>query len=163
MGKVWTGFGRVFGNICLKFWVNVPQCLGRCSQATGQNEERPADCAQRSAAPPQVAPRAGFKIQVLAKYLQAQVAQLQKPRPRSPDYPLSISPPGHAHSAGPGQKSGKVCFFRFFRRSFGLPQRTSKFASKNHRKKCENHGFWPPKTVPKSIQNASENDVPTNM
>ena len=97
------------------------------------------------------------------RIFQAQDAQLQKPRPRSPDYPLSISPPGHAHSAGPGQKSGKVCFFRFFRRSFGLPQRTSKFASKNHRKKCENHGFWPPKTVPKSIQNASENDVPTNM
>ena len=34
---------------------------------------------------------------------QAQDAQLQKPRPRSPDYPLSISPPGSAHSAVPAQ------------------------------------------------------------
>ena len=35
---------------------------------------------------------------------QAQDAQLQKPRPRSPDYPLSISPPGTAHSAGPASR-----------------------------------------------------------
>ena len=94
---------------------------------------------------------------------QAQDAQLQKPRPRSPDYPLSISPPGHAHSAGPTPKSGKVWFFRFFRRFFRLPKRTSKMTSKNHRKKCENRGFWPPKTVPKSFQNASEIDVPKNI
>ena len=91
---------------------------GGCSKATGQNEGGLADCALHSAAPPQVAPRAGLQIKVLAKYLQAQVAQLQKPRPRSPDYPLSISPPGHAHSAGPTQNlrrsSGGRSFVRFF-------------------------------------------------
>ena len=35
--------------------------------------------------------------------------------------------------------------------------------SKKHGKKCENRGFGPPKTLPKSSQNASENDVPTDM
>ena len=78
-------------------------------------------------------------------------------------YPLSISPPGHAHSAGPAQNlrrtSGRHSFFRFF----GLPERASKTTSKKHGKKCENRCFWPPKTIPKSFQNASENDVPTNM
>ena len=48
-------------------------------------------------------------------------------------------------------------------RIFALPKRAAKTTSKKHRKKCENQGFWPPKTLPKSIQNASENDVPTNM
>ena len=32
-----------------------------------------------------------------------------------------------------------------------------------HRKNCENHGFWLPKTFPKSIQNASKIDVSKNM
>ena len=77
----------------------------------------PAECAERSAAPPQVAPRAKFPIQVFANIYQAKVAQLQKPRPRSPDYPLSISPPGHAHSAGPAPRSlpyrSVGNFFRF--------------------------------------------------
>ena len=31
------------------------------------------------------------------------------------------------------------------------------------RKKTENHGFWPPKTLPKSFQNAFKIDVPKNM
>ena len=35
---------------------------GWCSKATGQNEVGPADRAQRSAAPPQVAPRAKLQI-----------------------------------------------------------------------------------------------------
>ena len=35
--------------------------------------------------------------------------------------------------------------------------------SNKHGKKCENQGFGPPKTLPKSSQNASENDVPTDM
>ena len=75
----------------------------------------PAECAERSATPPQVAPRAKSKIKVLAKYLQAKDAQLQDPRPRSPDYPLSISPPGHAHSAGPALKNLLVPpFVNFF-------------------------------------------------
>jgi len=38
----------------------------------------------------------------------------------------------------------------------------SKFGSKKHRKTCENRGYWPPKTVPKSVQNAFKIDVPQN-
>ena len=122
-----------------------------------------AECAERSAAPPQVAPRAKSKIKVLAKYLQAQDAQLQKPRPRSPDYPLSISPPGSAHSAGPASRSPPYRLAGVFFRFFSLPKRLLKFASKNHRKKCENLGFWSPKTLPKPSQNPSKIDVPKNM
>ena len=49
LGRVWAGAigQKAFGNSCLKFGVNVPQCLGRCSLATGQNEVGPADRAQR--------------------------------------------------------------------------------------------------------------------
>ena len=80
---------------------------------------------------------------------QAQIAQLQKPRPRSPDYPLSISPPGSAHSAGPAQNLRRTSGGRSFFRFFAFPKRLPKFASENHRKKCENRGFWPPQTLPK--------------
>ncbi len=41
--------------------------------------------------------------------------------------------------------------------------RASKITSKKHRKKCENRGFWPPKTLPKAFQNACKIDVPTSM
>ena len=37
-----------------------------------------------------------------------------KPRPRSPDYPLSISPPGSAHSAGTAQKNLPRLFLSIF-------------------------------------------------
>ena len=80
------------------------------SQNLQTSNEGTAECVERSAAPPQVRPCAGLPIKVLAKYLQAQGAQLQKPRPRSPDYPLSISPPGCAHSAGPAPRSSPYRF-----------------------------------------------------
>ena len=44
-----------------------------------------------------------------------------------------------------------------------LPKIILFFASIFSRKNCENHGFWPPKTLPKSIQNASKIDVSKNM
>ena len=81
---------------------------------------------------------------------QAQLAKLQKPRPRSPDYPLSISPPGSAHSAGPGQIRACTALVRYFFRFFNPPTNPLKFGSKNHPNKCENRGFRPPKTLPKS-------------
>ena len=46
---------------------------------------------------------------------------------------------------------------------FALPECASKTTSKKHRKNCENHRFWLPKTLPKSIQNASKIDVSKNM
>ena len=48
-------------------------------------------------------------------------------------------------------------------RFFGLPKFISFFASIFYRKNCENHGFWPPKTIPKPSQNAFKIDVPKNM
>ena len=48
-------------------------------------------------------------------------------------------------------------------RFFSLPKIILFFASIFSRKKCKNHGFWPPKTLPKSIQNAFKIDVPKNM
>ena len=48
-------------------------------------------------------------------------------------------------------------------RFFSLPKIILFFASIFSRKNCENHGFWPPKTLPKSIQNAFKIDVSKNM
>ena len=42
-----------------------------------------------------------------------------------------------------------------------LPLRNA--LQKSHRKKCENQGFWPPKTIPKPIQNAFKIEVPKNI
>ena len=69
-------------------------------------------------------------------------------------------PPGRAKiDDGPPPDALFFDFFRFF----GLPQWSSKFASKNHPKKCENRGFWPPKTLPKPTQNAFKIEVPKNV
>ena len=48
---------------------------------------------------------------------------------------------------------------RFFR----LPKIFLFFASIFSRKNTENHGFWPPKTLPNSFPKGSKNDVPKNM
>ena len=72
--------------------------------------------------------------------------------PRAPHIP-----PGRPQIGPCGCLVGN--FFRFL----CLPKCLPNFASKNHGKKCENRGFRPPKTLPKSFQNASEIEVPTNM
>ena len=48
---------------------------------------------------------------------------------------------------------------RFFR----LSNCACKMTSKKHRKKCENQGFWPPKTLPKPLQKPPKIDVPKKM
>ena len=48
-------------------------------------------------------------------------------------------------------------------RFFSLPKIFSFFASIFSRKNTENHGFWPPKTLPKSFPKGFKNDVPKNM
>ena len=53
-------------------------------------------------------------------------------------------------------------FFAFFA-FFALPSCIQNFASKKLRKKCENRGFWPPKTLPKPSQNPSKIEAPKNM
>ena len=74
-------------------------------------------------------------------------------------------PPSYVPSPGPARTAAlrpqfafeaSKCDFLAFQKSFYflLP-----FFSKN----CENHGFWLPKTFPKSIQNASKIDVSKNM
>ena len=77
---------------------------------------------------------------------------------------------GLAHSAGLALRaSGKMSFgcFGLQIRLLGLQNRLPKFisffASIFYRKNCENHGFWPPKTLPKPSQNPLKIDVPKNM
>ena len=117
----------------------------------------PAECAERSAAPPQVAPRAKSEIKVLAKYLQAKDAQLQKPR--SPDYPLSFSLPRAPHIP-PGRPQDLRLivfvghFFDFFAFQNGLQNLLRKIIEKNA--KIEDFGLSKPsqnpsKTLPKSM------------
>ena len=48
-------------------------------------------------------------------------------------------------------------------RFFGLPKIILFFACVFSRKNCENHGCWPPKTLPKPTQNPFKIDVPKNM
>ena len=74
-----------------------------------------------------------------------------------------IPSPGPAHTAKPAQKLGVNLFCGLKMRFFCLPKIFLFFASVFSRKNCENHGFWPPKTFPKSIQNASKIDVSKNM
>ena len=47
-------------------------------------------------------------------------------------------------------------------RFFSLPKIILFFASIFSRKNCDNHGFWPPKTLPKPTQNAFKNEVLKN-
>ena len=112
----------------------------------------PAECAERSAAPPQVALRAEFQIKILAKYLQAQVAQLQKPRPRSPDFPLSISPPGSAHSAGPAPRRAAKLFLALFIDFWAFRNGLQNLLRKNIEKTAKIEDFG----LPKPSQNPSK-------
>ena len=78
--------------------------------------------------------------------------------------PLSFSLPRRVGTTGnQGQKSTICVLLGLLGRFFALPKRAVKTTSKKHRKKCENDGFWPPKTLPKWVQNAFKIDVPQNM
>ena len=48
-------------------------------------------------------------------------------------------------------------------RFFGLPKIILSFASILSPKNCKNHRFWPPKTLPKSIQNAYQIEGPKKL
>ena len=76
--------------------------------------------------------------------------------------PLPLPRP-NAPAADPGQLDPiwepLLAHFWFF----GSSKRASNFASQKHRKNMENAGFWPPKTVPKPLQNRIKIDVPKNI
>ena len=88
--------------------------------------------------------------------------RLQIPSSKAFPHPY-IPAPGPARTAQPAQKLGKKSFSGLKMRFFSLPKIILFFASIFSRKKCKNHGFWPPKTLPKSIQNAFKIDVPQNL
>ena len=78
--------------------------------------------------------------------------------------PLSFSLPRKVGTTGNQvQKSTFCVLLGLLGRFFALPKRAAKTTSKKHRKKCENQEFWAPKTLPKSIQNAFQIDVPQNL
>ena len=77
--------------------------------------------------------------------------------------PLFFSPQEPGDDRSPPLNFRLLLLLGLLGRFFALLKRSSKFTSKKHRKKCENRGFWPPKTLPKSSQNASEIDVPKNI
>ena len=66
-------------------------------------------------------------------------------------------------TADPAPRSGNLLLCGFFFRLFALPSRNRNFASKKHRKKCENQWFWLPNPLPKRGQNPFNIDVPKNM
>ena len=129
----------------------------------------PAECAERSAAHRRCAGRAELelhrcqpKLQIYHKWLsswwQAQVLALKALTPLSFSLPRSLGT-----TADPAPRSGKMGLCGFFFRFFAVPSCDLNFASKKHRKKCENQGFWLPKPLPKRGQNPFKIDVPKNM
>ena len=77
--------------------------------------------------------------------------------------PSHFPPQQAAHSAGPTQKSSHGPPLAIFFRFFCFPKRCWKNASKKHRKKYENPGFWPPRALPKPSPKPFQIDVPKNM
>ena len=68
--------------------------------------------------------------------------------------PLSFSlPRSLGTTADPAPRSGILWLCGFFFRFFALPICNPNFASRKHRKKCENRSFGYPKTLPKLRQN----------
>ena len=59
--------------------------------------------------------------------------------------------------------SSAICSWGLKMRFFRLPKIFLFFASIFSRKNTENHGFWPPKTLPKSFPEGSQNNVPKNV
>ena len=121
----------------------------------------PAECAERSAAPPQVGRACWIQSKILAKEFQtvrclaSNLGQISIP-------PLYLSP-GPRTFRRAGLKFAYHALSDEVFSIFRLPKNLANLATKNQWNKCENRGFWLPKTVPKSFQNASENDVPTKM
>ena len=99
--------------------------------------------------------------QILANIYEAKLV-IFKIQAQTSDYPLSISPPGLAHSAGPAQNRWRTSGWRSFFRFFSLPKNALKFASKKWQKKYENRGFRPPKTVPKPSPKPFQMEAPKN-
>ena len=78
--------------------------------------------------------------------------------------PLSIiSPQEGGDHRRPEPSLRFLCLFGLLGRFLALLKRASNFASKKHRKKCENWWFWPPKTLPKPSQNPFKIEVPRKM
>ena len=77
--------------------------------------------------------------------------------------PIFFFPQEGGEHRRPGAKKRNSVVLCLFFAILALPNCILNFASKKHRKKCENEGFWPPKTLPKWIQNAFKIDVPKNM
>ena len=79
-------------------------------------------------------------------------------------FPLSFPfPSGPGITGAQPQKIAFCVLLPHLGRFFRLPKRAWKMTSKKHRKKCENHGFWPPKPLPKPSQNPIKIEVPKNM
>ena len=128
---------------------------GGCSKATGQNEGGPADCALRSAAPPQVAPRAKFQIKVLANIYEAKSVIFKSPGLDLVLPPLYLSPgPRTFRRAGPKIRESPTwtVFFWILRPSKTHFQNDIEKSLKKMRKSW----FWAsqnrPKILPKCLQ-----------
>ena len=94
-GKVWGGFARIW------------ESLGRVGGEFGEEplaKTRDGRRIARSAPPPHRRWRRVLDSKSKSwPNLSSPTCQAPRSRPRCPDNPLSISPPGLAHSAGPAQ------------------------------------------------------------
>ena len=110
LGRVWGGFGESFGRVWGGFgevWRGFGKILGMKFSSHWRNEGRPADCALRSPPPHRrwrsvLDSESTWLRQILANIYEAKLV-IFKIQAQTSDYPLSISPPGLAHSAGPAQ------------------------------------------------------------
>ena len=68
---------------------------------------------------------------------------------------LFLFPRGPLTPPGRSPQGGKLWLFHIFGRFLGLPKNDLNFVFKKLTKKCKNHGFGGPQTLPKRTQNPS--------
>ena len=137
---------RVAGHLPANFQPAYPHYVGpRSAKWVGGGGPPPGGSSIKSAAS---AEGGRWACEIVTDSCRTPFLALPKPCRHDTDPPLKNHPSslvGH--------------FFRFLL----LSSRAPKITSKNHRQKCENQGFWPPKTPPKLSQNPSKIDAPKNM
>ena len=133
----------------------------RFVRSTSAASRRDAERAKYQLQVPNLASKAFFSLTSLAlkAYLKARL-EIEAKFAFPPSY--NPSPQARTYRCTDPKNGGKN-FWGLFFRFFAFPNCNQNFASKKHRKKCENRGFWPPKTLPKPSRNPSKIDVPKDM
>ena len=160
LGKIWGGFGEGLG----KVWGGFGKVLGMKFSSHWRNEGRPADRALRLNPPPhrgracwtlnQVVLLSSLHLKCLPRIFFPESCPSKLLNPS-----LFLSPAPRTFRR-PGPRWVETSWFGIFFSNCCFQNTFQILSLKKHRKKLENKGFWPPKTVPKPFENPSQIDVP---